>query len=73
MACEDAYTTAIDELYRMQVGNPGLLQDHNEAIADCLRRTGQVEPSYDGEPARVVAGPVRLAPIASLVSGGVGD
>ena len=27
----------------------------------------------DGEPARVVAGPVRLAPIASLVSGGVGD
>ena len=49
MACEDAYTTAIDELYRMQVGNPGLLQDHNEAITDCLRRTGQVEPSYDGE------------------------
>ena len=32
------------------------------------------EPAgLDGEPARVVAGPVRLASIASLVSGGVGD
>lgn len=49
MECGDAHTTVVDELYRMQVGNPELLQDHNEAIADCLRRTGQVESSYDGE------------------------
>ncbi len=38
MECGDAHTTVIDELYRMQAGNPELLQDHNEAIADCLRR-----------------------------------
>lgn len=34
--------------YRLQVGNPSLVQDRSEGVAECLRRNGLVEKIYTG-------------------------
>lgn len=48
-ACTSIHRRAIEFLYEKQVGNASLLKDHNEAIADCLRRRGLVDASYTGQ------------------------
>ncbi|NMM93597.1 hypothetical protein [Bifidobacterium oedipodis] len=49
LSCSDYHSSGISNIYEMQIGNPQLYQDHNEAIADCLRRKQVVDASYTGE------------------------
>lgn len=44
--CSFSYVNYVDLLYGMQQGNPSLFADQNEAIVDCLHRTGLVPSSY---------------------------
>lgn len=48
IACQDEHLSVIGGLYEMQVGNPALFSDHNEAIADCVKRAGLADASYSG-------------------------
>lgn len=39
----------VDSVYQVQLGNPGLLSDSEEALVDCLHKTGMVPASYTKE------------------------
>ena len=41
-----ANVDALDSVYSMQVGNPSLIKDQDEAIVDCLKRDNLVDKSY---------------------------
>ncbi|KAB5607954.1 hypothetical protein [Bifidobacterium jacchi] len=47
--CELIHSGSISSLYEKQTGNPSLIKDHYEAIADCLRRANLVDASYTGK------------------------
>ncbi|MBW3083146.1 hypothetical protein [Bifidobacterium phasiani] len=47
---------AIDVVYAMQVGNPGLYTDMYEAVADCLRREEAVPADYTADDLRRESG-----------------
>lgn len=40
---------SVSDIYRMSVDNPGMIQDHDEGVADCLRRHTLVDKSYTGK------------------------
>ena len=44
--CRMEYLDQIDLLYKIQVGNPSLYADQDEAVVDCLRRKNVVKDSY---------------------------
>lgn len=47
--CFLEHSATIGDLYKHQVGNPELIKDHYEAIADCLKREKLVPASYTGK------------------------
>lgn len=36
-------------VYQMQIGNPGMLSDGDQAMVDCLHKAGIVPKNYDKE------------------------
>lgn len=47
--CLDSEVTAVDTAYSVQIGNPGLLSDPDEAMVDCFHKTGLVPASYTAQ------------------------
>lgn len=48
-SCMFSEIGVVKSAYNVQVGNPGLLRDTDEAIVDCLHRTGRVPEGYTKE------------------------
>lgn len=44
--CYEQEYMAVDEVYRMHIGNPNLLSDPTAALVDCLHKYGLVPKSY---------------------------
>lgn len=65
--CGVGTTAAIDQLYTVQQGNPGLLRDRNEAGAACLVREGLAPASFSRDDfATAFDGPGRSGTWGSL-------
>ncbi|KFI48110.1 hypothetical protein [Bifidobacterium biavatii] len=47
--CSNLYTVGVDAVYGMQVGNPSLWQDLDQAIVDCLHKNNLVSKEYDAD------------------------
>lgn len=47
--CMLKYVSDVDSVYQVQIGNPGLLSDSEEALVDCFHKTGMVPASYTKE------------------------
>lgn len=48
-ACQKKYVVDVRDVYGIQVGNPGLWSNQDDAIADCLKRAGKVPKDYTGD------------------------
>ncbi|KAB5607955.1 hypothetical protein [Bifidobacterium jacchi] len=46
--CNSRHMQSVGALYEKQIGNPSLIKDHYEAVAECLKKEKLVDPSYDG-------------------------
>ncbi|WP_033518090.1 hypothetical protein [Bifidobacterium cuniculi] len=46
--CNELEYGNVGTVYRLQTGNPSLVQDHAEGVAECLRRNGLVDKTYTG-------------------------
>ncbi|KAB5607949.1 hypothetical protein EHS19_03220 [Bifidobacterium jacchi] len=49
ISCFSTHSGSISALYEYQVGNPSLIKDHYQAVAECLKQRGLVESSYTGK------------------------
>ena len=47
--CNSLHSRSIGSLFEKQVGNPDLIKDPNDGIAECLKREGLVDSSYTGK------------------------
>ncbi|MEK0307351.1 hypothetical protein, partial [Bifidobacterium favimelis] len=48
-ACQEKYVMDVRDVYGVQVGNPGLWANQDDAIADCLKRAGKVPKDYTAD------------------------
>ena len=47
--CYNTEVIAVTGVYQMQIGNPGMLSDGDQAMVDCLHKAGIVPKNYDKE------------------------